>query len=112
MAASTALFLLGRAMGDTHGLLDYVCVGTIMNTLSAVPLSPGGLGVGEVLAGSLLKLAGSSYTIGVAASITYRLCMFFLGLLGGLGLLVPGGTDIGKEFRQAEEQGEGFAAPS
>ncbi|HPF15837.1 MAG TPA: lysylphosphatidylglycerol synthase domain-containing protein, partial [Planctomycetota bacterium] len=97
---------LGSALGDNHSFHDYVCIAAVMNTLSAVPISPGGLGVGEVLAGSLLRLAGGSYTIGVAASITYRLGMFLQGLLGGLVLLLPGGAALRQEWREAESEGE------
>ncbi|MEZ5976189.1 MAG: lysylphosphatidylglycerol synthase transmembrane domain-containing protein [Planctomycetota bacterium] len=112
-AASTALFLLGRAMG-----IPMDCCSTMsasarsMRTPCPRCPCPREGSASARCSRARCSLAGGSYTIGVAVSITYRLCMFFLGLLGGLGLLVPGGTDIGKEFRQAEEQGEGFAAPS
>ncbi len=102
MGAASALYLLGQGLGDTHGFLDYVCLATVVNTLSAVPLTPGGLGVGEMLSGSMLALAGGSYTIGVAASITYRVGLFALGLLGGLVLVLPGGAAIRKDMAEAE----------
>ncbi len=106
LGAATALYLLGQGLGDTHGFLDYVCLATVVNTLSAVPLTPGGLGVGEMLSGSMLALAGGSYTIGVAASITYRVGLFALGLLGGLVLIMPGGAAIRRDLAEAEAQGE------
>ncbi|MCP5024274.1 MAG: flippase-like domain-containing protein [bacterium] len=102
VGAASALYLLGQGLGDTHGFLDYVCLATVVNTLSAVPLTPGGLGVGEMLSGSMLALAGGSYTIGVAASITYRVGLFALGLLGGLVLVLPGGAAIRKDIAEAE----------
>ncbi len=106
LGAAASLYVLGHAFGDTHSFLDWIVIATVMNTLSALPLSPGGLGVGEVLAGSLLRLAGGSFTIGVAASITYRLGMFSLGLLGGLLLLLPGGAAMREEWHQAEALAE------
>ncbi|MFT5199606.1 MAG: hypothetical protein ACI87O_002277 [Planctomycetota bacterium] len=106
LGAATALYLLGQGLGDQHGFHDYVCLATVVNTLSAVPLTPGGLGVGEILAGSMLRLAGGSYTIGVAASITYRVGLFALGLLGGLVLIMPGGAAIRRDLAEAEAEGD------
>ena len=106
LGAAGALWVLGHAFGDTHSFHDWIVIATVMNTLSALPLSPGGLGVGEVLAGTLLKMAGGSFTIGVAASITYRLGLFFLGLLGGLFLLLPGGAAMREEWHDAEAAAE------
>lgn len=106
LGAALALYLLGQGLGDHHSFHDYVCLATVVNTLSAVPITPGGLGVGEMLAGSMLRLAGGSYTIGVAASITYRVGLFALGLLGGLVLIMPGGAAIRRDLAEAEAAGE------
>ena len=106
LGAAAALYMLGQGLGDHHGFHDYVCLATVVNTLSAVPITPGGLGVGEMLAGSMLRLAGGSYTIGVAASITYRVGLFALGLLGGLVLIMPGGAAIRRDLAEAEAEGE------
>ncbi|MDF1837079.1 MAG: lysylphosphatidylglycerol synthase transmembrane domain-containing protein [Planctomycetota bacterium] len=106
LGAALALYMLGQGLGDHHGFHDYVCLATVVNTLSAVPITPGGLGVGEMLAGSMLRLAGGSYTIGVAASITYRVGLFALGLLGGLVLVMPGGAAIRRDLAEAEAAGE------
>jgi uncharacterized membrane protein YbhN (UPF0104 family) len=72
----------------------------VANTLTAVPISPGGLGVGEVLFGSLFEVAGSVYMLGVASSFTYRLVMMAAGLLGGLALVLPGGGSLMADFRE------------
>ena len=112
LGAAGALYLLGHALGDTHSFHDYICIATVMNTLSAVPISPGGLGVGEVLAGSLLRVAGGSYTLGVAASITYRIGLVILGLFGGLILLLPGGAAIRQHWREAEAELDGPLPPA
>jgi hypothetical protein len=104
VGATACIFVLGRALGDHLSFLDYLCIATIANTLTAVPLSPGGLGVGEVLFGELFELAGGSYTIGVAASLTYRLCLVGLGVLGGLFLLAPGGREVREEFLRATDE--------
>lgn len=110
LAAAAAVFWLARAFGekvlDFH---DVLCVATVANTLTAVPISPGGLGVGEVLYGTLFRLAGGMYMLGVAASFTYRLLLMGVGLLGGVVLLLPGGAEVRRDF--AESRGvEGGAA--
>ena len=99
LCATAAVYSLGRAFGADLSFHDFLCVCTVANTLSAVPISPGGLGVGEVLFGSLFELAGSLYMLGVATSFTYRLVMMAAGLLGGLALVLPGGGSLLAELR-------------
>ena len=83
------------ALGTSLGVEDWVTVMAISNTLAAVPVSPGGLGVGEVMFGSLAELLGSSYAIGVATSLLYRLCLYGMSLIGGLAMLLPGSRPRG-----------------
>ena len=85
-----AVYTAAAALGTTLGVQDWVTVMAISNTLAAVPLSPGGLGVGEVMFGSLAELLGSTYAIGVSTSLLYRLCLYGMSLLGGLVMLLPG----------------------
>lgn len=85
-----AVFTAARALGTALGFPDWMATMAIANTLAAVPLSPGGLGVGEVLFGSLAELLGSTYAIGVATCLLYRLCLYAMSLLGGLVMLLPG----------------------
>ncbi|MDA1264958.1 MAG: lysylphosphatidylglycerol synthase transmembrane domain-containing protein [Planctomycetota bacterium] len=94
LCSTACCHTIGHAFGDTHGFLDYLCVVTVANTVSSLPLSPGGLGVGEVAFGTLLSLAGGLYMIGVATSFVYRLALATLGLGGGLVLLLPGGAQV------------------
>ncbi len=85
-----AVFTAARALGTTLDLQDWVTVMAISNTLAAVPLSPGGLGVGEVMFGSLAEMLGSTYAIGVATSLVYRMILYVMSLFGGLVMLLPG----------------------
>lgn len=85
-----AVYTAAIALGTTLGFQDWMATMAIANTLAAVPLSPGGLGVGEVMFGSLAELLGSTYAIGVATSLLYRLCLYGMSLLGGLVMLLPG----------------------
>jgi uncharacterized protein (TIRG00374 family) len=98
--ATAAIYSLGRAFGANLTFHDFLCVCTVANTLTAVPISPGGLGVGEVLFGSLFEVAGALYMLGVASSFTYRLVLMATGLLGGLALVLPGGGSLLADFRE------------
>jgi uncharacterized protein (TIRG00374 family) len=100
LSATAAIYSLGRAFGADLPFHDFLCVCTVANSLTAVPISPGGLGVGEVLFGSLFEVAGSLYMLGVASSFTYRLVMMATGLLGGLALILPGGGSLLADFRE------------
>ncbi len=85
-----AVYTAAAALGTALGAQDWITVMAIANTLAAVPISPGGLGVGEVMFGSLAELLGSTFAIGVATSLLYRLCLYGMSLLGGLVMLLPG----------------------
>lgn len=89
-----AVFSVAAALGTTLGLGDWLATMAIANTLSAVPISPGGLGVGEVLFGSLAATLGSTYAIGVTTSLLYRLALYAMSLLGGLVMLLPAGRAV------------------
>lgn len=93
------LFAIGRAFGDLQGFTTYIGIVAVANTLTAVPLSPGGWGVGEAAYGYLFALLGAEAALGVAVSITYRLCTVALGLAGGVGLLLPGGRRVRSEIQ-------------
>jgi len=103
VSATAAVYYLGRSFGSELSFHDFLCVCTVANTLPAVPISPGGLGVGEVLFGSLFERAGSLYMLGVASSFTYRLVMMAAGLMGGLALILPGGGALMAEFRAGQQ---------
>jgi len=86
-----AILSLGRAFGDQLlDFLDYVIVVSVGNTISALPIAPGGWGVGEAIYAYLYTRLGAGATLGVATSVGYRLCSMAIGLLGGLFLLLPG----------------------
>ncbi len=88
---ATALWVLGHAFGDTLGWPEYLGVAAIANTISSIPIAPGGWGVGEALYGYLFHLLGAPTALGIAVSVTYRLLNTALGIAGGVFLLLPGG---------------------
>ncbi len=93
---------LGRAFGDTLPSLDYFAAVPVANIASALPISPGGWGVGEAVYGSLWVMLGGTAALGIAVSVTYRLLLLSFGMLGGLFLLFPGGkVDLVEVEREA-----------
>ena len=96
-----AVYSVAAALGTTLGLGDWIATMAIANTLAAVPISPGGLGVGEVLFGSLAATLGSTYAIGVTTSLLYRLALYAMSLLGGLVMLLPRGRGAAPLSRDA-----------
>jgi len=97
---------LGVGLGVTLemvGPTDYLAIVPVVNIISALPLAPGGWGVGEVAYVSMFKLIGADATLGVAISLTFRFCQLALGLFGGTFLLMPGAR---AELESAEAQAE------
>lgn len=95
-----ALYSLGHAFGDTLSLPEYLGIAAIANTVSSVPIAPGGWGVGEALYGYLFHLLGAPTALGIAVSVSYRLLNTGLGLAGGIFLLpfVPGAREVRAEI--------------
>ncbi len=96
------VYYLGGAIGvprDEVSLVQYFVVVPVANLIGAVPLAPGGWGVGELAFGSLFAMIGSSPALGVAVSVTFRLSQLAIGLLGGLFLLLPGSRSEVREAR-------------
>jgi len=85
-----AIIWSAEALGSALGVQDWLAIMTIANTLAALPISPGGLGVGEVLFGSLAQLLGGSYVLGVATCLLYRVELLGLAVLGGLVMMLGG----------------------
>jgi uncharacterized protein (TIRG00374 family) len=99
-----SVFVLGHAFGDHLSYLEYLGVAAIANTISSVPVTPSGWGVGEWAFGSLFHVLGAPSTLGVAVSVAFRLLSMVLGIAGGLFLLLPGGRRIRAEIEQEEKE--------
>ena len=82
---ATACWLLARALG-----IDGISLGTAMalvplaNLLSAVPLLPGGWGVGELAFAYFFGLVGVPPTEAVGLSVVFRLAVLGVNLPGGI----------------------------
>jgi uncharacterized protein (TIRG00374 family) len=118
LCVTAQIWTIGHAFGDDHSYIGYLGVVTIANTISSLPTTPGGIGVGEAAYGSLFALLGSIAGLGVATSLTYRLTNVVLGLAGGIFLLLPGGKRVRQEIVEAssspldEEVASGAQAPT
>jgi uncharacterized protein (TIRG00374 family) len=88
---TTAGFLaLGSAFSVTGAsVAEYFVMVPIGNIVSALPLAPGGWGLGEAAFRVLFEMSGASGLLGVAVSVTFRLCQLSFGLVGGVFLLMP-----------------------
>ena len=86
-----AILTIGHAFGDALGYPQYLSIAGVANTLSSIPIAPGGWGVGEAIFGTLFTMLGSAASLGVATSVTFRLCTMALGVAGGVFLILPGG---------------------
>ncbi len=102
---ATALWALGHAFGDTLGWPEYLGIAAIANTVSSIPVAPGGWGVGEALYGYLFHLLGAPTALGIAVSVSYRLLNMALGLAGGVFLLpwVPGAREVRTQMETSED---------
>lgn len=98
LCIGASIYRLGHAFGDDLSFLEYIGVAAIANTISSVPVTPAGWGVGEWAFGSLFHVLGSPSTLGVAVSVAYRLLTAIPGLVGGIFLLLPGGRGVRAEI--------------
>jgi hypothetical protein len=101
LSVTASILWIGHAFGDELPYSAYLAAVSITNTLTSLPISPGGWGVGEAAFGYFFVLLGAQYTLGVATSITYRLCLIVLGLAGGFVMLLPGGQSVREQFAES-----------
>ncbi|MFT5052639.1 MAG: hypothetical protein ACI8QZ_004075 [Chlamydiales bacterium] len=97
---AAAIMTIGHAFGDQLAYPQYLSVSGVANTLSSLPIAPGGWGVGEAAFGTLFVMLGAAATLGVATSVTFRLCNMALSLVGGVFLILPGGRKMRAEIEQ------------
>lgn len=106
----TGVFVIGVALANEMqraSFSDLLIIYPVVGVMTAVPIAPAGLGIGEGLFGSLYLMFGRSYNIGVLTSIIYRLTFVAWSLLGGIFLIT------GRERVPTDPlEGEGFAAPA
>ncbi|MDA0667535.1 MAG: lysylphosphatidylglycerol synthase transmembrane domain-containing protein [Planctomycetota bacterium] len=80
-----SFWAIGVALGSRLTLMEDFVIFPVVQTVSALPLAPAGWGVGETLFGTFFRSFGSSFTLGVAVSVLFRLTsQVGYGLIGGL----------------------------
>ncbi len=98
------VYSLARAVGVDSakaGALDFIVLTCVANLISAVPLAPGGWGVGEFAYKWLFEKIHLPGALGVAVSVIFRLLTLVgLGLIGGVFLLLPGTRAEVRETRE------------
>lgn len=84
MAVGNA-FLLGRAAGEMAvSALNYFVLVPIALFSNALPITPGGVGVGEAVLGRLFAWSGGQEKDGVAVMLLIRLMFYVLATLGAV----------------------------
>ena len=67
---------------DQATLAEHMVIAPMGFIVQALPLSPGGVGVGEAAFAGLYKLSGRPESRGVIARLALRLVEWIIGLLG------------------------------
>jgi len=101
---ATAVFIIGSSIGSALTLGETFCAASISSLISAVPLSPGGLGVEEGMYVYMFTLLGSTSSLGLAVGLTKRAAYVVLGLLGGVALLTPGGRALRGDIKAVRQE--------
>jgi uncharacterized protein (TIRG00374 family) len=94
---------MGQALGSGLSMADNFVIFPVVQTVSAVPIAPAGWGLGETLYGTFFKWFGSTFTLGVAVSVLFRLTtQVGVGLFGGLVYLLSKDLKKGLEISEVK----------
>jgi len=81
-----AIFALARGIGDDTGFVGCLAASVVASAVSAIPIAPGGWGVGEAAYAAMFTMMGAGEAVGFAVSVSYRLCQTGVSLLSGVAL--------------------------
>lgn len=91
LLAICLFMIIGRELGEDLGLQVYLFAVTLGYISSAIPLSPGGVGVGQLAFYFFFKTyTGQDLQVGTIGITLQQAGMFSLGLVGGLLYLIQG----------------------
>jgi uncharacterized protein (TIRG00374 family) len=110
-ASAACAWLLARALGlEEVSLGAALAIVPVVTLLSAVPLLPGGWGVGEVAFAFFFAPLGVAPSEAVGWSVVYRLAVLATGLPGGVLWLLarghPGRAEMAAAVVEAEREAE------
>ena len=81
---ATAIYAIGASVGeDVLGLSDYFLSTFVSNTLSAIPLTPAGIGTRDASIAMFLSAFNASKEKAGVVPVTMTLVILFWGLVGG-----------------------------
>lgn len=106
---TVGVITLAQALGVPRsevGLIDYFVLVPVANLIGAVPLAPGGWGLGELAYSGLFRMIGASAALGVAVSVTFRLSQLAQSLLGGVFMLLPKSQREVAEARREDDSSD------
>jgi hypothetical protein len=108
----TAIAVLGNALGIHVPFVDYYALVPLALIAQSLPLSPGGIGIGEAAFVSLFGIAGVSSAAALTLSVSYRLIQLLVSLVGGVLLLVQGETrPTDREIAEDQDLGGDAGSP-
>ncbi len=83
----TSIGVLGRALGIEIRFLDYYALAPLALIAQSLPLTPGGVGVGEGAFVTFFRAAGVASAAAFALSVSYRMIQLLVSVVGGVLLL-------------------------
>lgn len=79
------VFCIGASLGENSlGLRDYFLAVSVANAISAIPVTPGGIGTRDATIALFFSSMGASTENAVAVPIMMSFIIIFWGLLGGI----------------------------
>lgn len=103
------MYCLGLALSIELGFVAYLTVGPTINTIGAIPVTPGGLGLREYAAVTYLGVLGVAAAQALPLSLLIYATMLFWSLFGGVVFLFyTSGSDrsLRDELREASAEQE------
>jgi uncharacterized protein (TIRG00374 family) len=91
---------------DLPSLSEHMVIAPIGFIVQALPISPGGVGVGEAAFAGLYKLSGRAAAMGIVARLALRILEWSLGLVGYLVFLRMRAELPVPEAEEAEDAGD------
>jgi len=104
--------VLGRAIGITIPFLDFYTLAPLALIAASLPISPGGIGVGEMAFVFLFAKANVPGAQALTLSFSYRAVMMAVSLIGGVLMALqhekpPTRKEYDAEAKEEEKLGEG-----